>query len=660
MEYLDFEIEIAAAAEGSYAVRVLRSPAGEATGTMRLSLEDMQIGDRIDVLQAELLRSGTAGAAPAPPKALSVEQFGRELWAALFSGDVLVAFEVSRAQAKQREMGMRLKLRVAPPELAALPWEYLFDAGKGDYLSRYASTPLVRYVPLQKAIEPLAVKPPLRILAMVASPSDYPALDVEREKGRLESAVAKLTDAKVVELSWLKGQTPQDLLDELQNPPWHVFHFIGHGGFNAELGEGVVVFADEAGVSRQVTGRDLGLLLGDHDPLRLAVLNSCDSARGDSADVFSSTAAALVRRGTPAVVAMQYEITDQAAIEFSRYFYNSIAAGTPVDAAVARGPPWHGHRDPEHARMGHARCSSCARPMASSSTCRRRSPHRSSLFPCRPRSRNPSRAGARARAEATEPKPPEPKPAGAEAAASRSRRSRTRRAASQRRSRGGRGGWLVAIGAVVIGTLLFIGMMAILGNSLPGRIAYATELGNHDRRPGWVRSDAGGRDGTRRHGPRVGAGCIEPRLPQRIADSASRPSRTGPPGPAHRGQRLQPGVVSGRDDDRVRERSRGQPASDLPCAGGGGEPVPVRPAISGSRSTTPRGRRTAQRSCSPAGRASRTRAGRLRRGSGFTQLTFERVRRRGSAWSPDGQSIAFASTSSGNFDIWEMNSTEPS
>ena len=194
MEYLDFELEIAAAAEGSYAVRVLRSPAGEATGTMRLSLEEMQIGDRIDVLQAELLRSGTGAPAPAPPKALSVEQFGRELWSALFSGDVLVAFEVSRAQAKQREMGMRLKLRVAPPELAALPWEYLFDAGKGDYLSRYASTPLVRYVPLQKAIEPLAVKPPLRILAMVASPSDYPALDVEREKGRLESAVAKLTE----------------------------------------------------------------------------------------------------------------------------------------------------------------------------------------------------------------------------------------------------------------------------------------------------------------------------------------------------------------------------------------------------------------------------------------------------------------------------------
>src|SRR5688500_1415704 len=97
--------------------------------------------------------------------------------------------------------------------------------------------------------------------------------------------------------------------------------------------QGVIVFADENGESRRVASTDLGRLLGDHEPLRLAVLNSCDSARGDEADVFSSTAATLVRRGTPAVVAMQYEITDEAAIEFSRSFYNAIASGTPVDAA---------------------------------------------------------------------------------------------------------------------------------------------------------------------------------------------------------------------------------------------------------------------------------------------------------------------------------------
>jgi hypothetical protein len=32
---------------------------------------------------------------------------------------------------------------------------------------------------------------------------------------------------------------------------------------------------------------------------------------------------------------MQYEITDKAAIEFSRAFYDAVADGLPVDAAVA-------------------------------------------------------------------------------------------------------------------------------------------------------------------------------------------------------------------------------------------------------------------------------------------------------------------------------------
>jgi tetratricopeptide (TPR) repeat protein len=63
-------------------------------------------------------------------------------------------------------------------------------------------------------------------------------------------------------------------------------------------------------------------------------LNSCEGARGSESDAFSSTAATLVRRGVPAVVAMQYEVTDRAAIEFSRDFYEALADSLPVDAAV--------------------------------------------------------------------------------------------------------------------------------------------------------------------------------------------------------------------------------------------------------------------------------------------------------------------------------------
>jgi formylglycine-generating enzyme required for sulfatase activity len=61
---------------------------------------------------------------------------------------------------------------------------------------------------------------------------------------------------------------------------------------------------------------------------------SFEGARGSERDIFSSTGAILVRRGLPAVLAMQYEITDNAAVEFSRSFYEALAESMPVDAAV--------------------------------------------------------------------------------------------------------------------------------------------------------------------------------------------------------------------------------------------------------------------------------------------------------------------------------------
>jgi hypothetical protein len=50
--------------------------------------------------------------------------------------------------------------------------------------------------------------------------------------------------------------------------------------------------------------------------------------------MFSSTAAKIMREGVPAVVAMQFEITDPAALNFATAFYAQIARGRAVDQAV--------------------------------------------------------------------------------------------------------------------------------------------------------------------------------------------------------------------------------------------------------------------------------------------------------------------------------------
>ena len=65
------------------------------------------------------------------------------------------------------------------------------------------------------------------------------------------------------------------------------------------------------------------------------MLNSCEGARTSRLDPFAGSAQSLIQQGIPAVVAMQFEISDEVAIVIADEFYSALAAGYPVDAALA-------------------------------------------------------------------------------------------------------------------------------------------------------------------------------------------------------------------------------------------------------------------------------------------------------------------------------------
>ncbi len=249
---------------------------------------------------------------------------------------VLACYRRSRDQARSEGKSLRLRLRIDAPELAVLPWEFLFDAGEGDHVSLNRETPLTRHLELSTPAEPLATARPIRILGMVASPNDQVALDVAQEQRYMAEAMEHLLASGAVELTWLAGQTWRALDAALTgtDTQWHVFHFIGHGSFDEQRGEGLLVLADEEGNSHLLPARELGRLFARHQTLRLAVLNACDSARASDARLVSSTGAVLIQRGVPAVVSMQYPITDHAALEFTRNFYDALARKLPIDATV--------------------------------------------------------------------------------------------------------------------------------------------------------------------------------------------------------------------------------------------------------------------------------------------------------------------------------------
>jgi len=343
MEYDALEIRVQPARRGEFYVHAT-APTGAASGTLELPFDERDF--KLFVLSVGRPRRGIRRLDS--PEMGTAKEFGSRLFDALFQADVRDLYQTASAQADAAGKGLRITLILnQAPELMSVPWEYLCDDGR--FLSVSERTPIVRFLELKKAHEPLAIESPLRILGMVSSPSDVVELDVDDERQRLEAALRPLTHQGLVEIVWLETATLSALLEAIQRGDFHVFHYIGHGAFDETVGDGVLLLEDSRGRGKPVTGDYLGQLLNDERTLQLAVLNACEGARTDPTDPFAGVAASLVKYEIPSVVAMQFEITDDAAILFAGGFYAALARGSPVDAAIAsaRKAIWADYNDIE-------------------------------------------------------------------------------------------------------------------------------------------------------------------------------------------------------------------------------------------------------------------------------------------------------------------------
>jgi hypothetical protein len=330
-EYLDFDLEIEKS-ESGYRARVLNSPTGQATETFDLPFSDLEVDNF--VLRLGRPRRGVRRLESTEMTA--AKEFGGRLFDSVFEGAILGVLQSSLNEASQRDAGLRIRLRLSgTPELVDLPWEYLYDSSLNRFLSLSVDTPVIRYLDLPGRIEPLAVTPPLRVLVMISSPRDYPTLDTEAEWAKLKEAVADLEEQGWLVLDRLEQPTLAALQHQLRRKNYHIFHFVGHGGFDESAEDGVLVLEDEEGHSRQVSGQYLGMLLHDEKTLRLAILNACEGGRTSRSDPFAGVGQSLLQQGIPAVIAMQFEISDEAAITMAHEFYCALADGYPVDAALS-------------------------------------------------------------------------------------------------------------------------------------------------------------------------------------------------------------------------------------------------------------------------------------------------------------------------------------
>ncbi len=325
MDYEDFVVTLGWDGEGY--CREVMSPAGEWSASLKLPFS-------VDELAGFASDKGWQPTASTPPSA--ARELGRQLFKALFDGRARQLYYESRGRVEERQHGLRIRLRIPSdtPELrrlSSLPWELVRSDG-GDFLTLSRDTPIVRHpAVLHPPGRPRAVRH-LRVLAVMAEPEDQRPLALHREWEVLETI---WQDHPCVRLDRLEGPTLDQLLEALDDESYDVLHFMGHGGFDRDQEEWVLCLLDENGESDPIPASHLAEELADYRrDLRLVVLNACYTARNLERGP-AGVAMAMVSAGLTAVVAMQAVISDRAAVELSKGFYHRLAAGDPLERALA-------------------------------------------------------------------------------------------------------------------------------------------------------------------------------------------------------------------------------------------------------------------------------------------------------------------------------------
>ena len=262
-----------------------------------------------------------------------MEGWGRLFFDALFSN--LQAIRLWQQFRDRADSYRLLTLDATDYRILRLPWELLADE-EGHLFG--LGIPVRRRVHKLQAAQPHAFDLPLRVLMIVARPEgeNVSFIDPRASARALLDAVEPLGKENVV-VEFLHPPTLKSLTERLRSePPVHVVHFDGHGVYNIELGLGYLLFEGQDGKLDMVDADRLGTLLS-RAQTPMMVLDACQSAHADAPDPYSSVAARLIRAGVGSVVAMQYSVLVETSKRFMAAFYQALAQGRTIGAAVDEG-----------------------------------------------------------------------------------------------------------------------------------------------------------------------------------------------------------------------------------------------------------------------------------------------------------------------------------
>ncbi|MFZ5915482.1 MAG: CHAT domain-containing protein [Chloroflexota bacterium] len=279
-----------------------------------------------------------------------IKEIGLELYRELFQNQPKVLTSYHRAKGKVRDRDLRISLS-APRDFHRLPFEAIF-AEEDMYLS--LKHPLSRHVldhyTERKSLSRESIErfrqrgfhPRALLVASNtwhSSSRPIPQVDVEIEQ---VGTLLRQHDFDVRILSTVEASLHR-VEDELKSGDYCLFHYAGHGKYDADSPERSALFFWEGAVEQSkiapLTAVQLGSIVRD-TPLLFAYLSCCWGAEvGEDRDLldgdFLGIMDAFVMGGVPAVLGFRWPVSDEGSRVLAQVFYTALLEeGRELDEAL--------------------------------------------------------------------------------------------------------------------------------------------------------------------------------------------------------------------------------------------------------------------------------------------------------------------------------------
>ena len=273
-----------------------------------------------------------------------MEVLGQHLYTGLFDDPIDKLLNDELREVKKDRLRLQLQFESnVDPEIARLPWEFLYSPTRQDFLATDVNLVLSRYMELGQNREAFSASESiLRVLVVISRPQDERVV-LAKEVVSFINSLNKEGQDPIISLQVVDPPNLQNIEVALKQHQPHIFHFIGHGQYDPTQKTGflLLVNPDTNNSEKCDDSTVIDCFKRSQCYPRLVFLHMCDSgiAEKDATiqQAFSGFAPKLIHAKIASVVAMQYPIKNQDACDFSLAFYSTLADGRSVDEAVQEG-----------------------------------------------------------------------------------------------------------------------------------------------------------------------------------------------------------------------------------------------------------------------------------------------------------------------------------